>query len=76
MHASISGYHAPGTRSLTQHIVLEDESEVVSVECEFELEPHEDAGRAGYRTSSGTFFGLQEMAGAMLRAIVSSTAAL
>lgn len=32
---------APGTRSVAQRFILEDESPVLAVECEFELEPHE-----------------------------------
>jgi hypothetical protein len=34
-------FEAPGTRFVAQRIILEDESPVVAVECEFELEPHE-----------------------------------
>jgi hypothetical protein len=32
---------APGARFLAQRFILEDESPVVAIECEFELEPHE-----------------------------------
>jgi alpha-mannosidase len=34
-------FEAPGTSFFAQRIILEDESPVLSVECEFELEPHE-----------------------------------
>ena len=33
---------APGTRFLAQRIILEDENPVLAVECEFELEPHDE----------------------------------
>jgi alpha-mannosidase len=34
-------FEAPGARFFAQRIILEDESPVLAVECEFELEPHE-----------------------------------